>query len=786
MVLLTTRVAIGFAAALFTPFACAQDVITSDTHFYGQSPPVYPSPNATGLGNWADAYSKAKTFVSQLSLEEKVNLTAGGPETNGCSGSIPAIPRLNFPGMCLSDAGNGLRSTDFVSSWPSGMSVGASWNIDLAKSRAVGMASEFRVKGVNVALGPVVGPLGRIAVGGRNWEGFSNDPYLCGSLAAETVTGIQSTGVITSTKHFIANEQETNRNPSGNVSAVSSNIDDKTMHELCLWPFQDAVHAGSGNIMCSYNRINNSYGCDNSKTLNGLLKTELGFQGFVVSDWGAQHAGVASAQAGLDMAMPGPGSFWGSNLTMAVNNGSVPESRIDDMATRIIATWYQFGQDKTFTSPGIGVPKNLAQPHDTVVGTNSSYKKTLFDGAVEGHVLVKNQNGALPLKSPKLISLFGYSAKAPDNFDVNNGGWNNGGSSLGPQDTVTANRTTTHSQIASNGTLISGGGSGANQPAYISSPFEALSQRAYDDGSALLWDFHSSAPNVDPTSDACVVVGNAWATEGADRPGLRDDFTDGLVLGVAARCAKTVVVLHNAGVRLVDRFVDHPNVSALIFAHTPGQDAGRALVALLYGDANPSGKMPYSVPRNETDYGGLQNATLPEGVYEYYPQSEFGEGVYIDYRGFDKRNVTPRYEFGFGLSYTTFTFGNVAAVLAGGGCGKAPYMYPTEEVVPGGRADLWNVVATVTAEVTNAGDVAGAEVAQLYVGVPGGPVRQLRGFEKVFLQPGEKREVSFGLTRRDLSTWDVVAQEWLLQRGTYRVYVGASSRDLPLTTSLKI
>jgi len=201
------------------------------------------------------------------------------------------------------------------------------------------MGGEFRTKGVNVALGPVVGPLGRMAEGGRNWEGMSNDPYLAGALAYETVYGIQSTGVITSLKHYIGNEQETNRNPVVNannqsVASLSSNIDDKTMHELYLWPFQDGLRAGTANIMCSYNRLNNSYGCQNSKTLNGILKTELGFQGFVVSDWFAQHGGAASANAGLDMAMPNGGIFWAGNLTKGVENGTIAQSRLDDMATR--------------------------------------------------------------------------------------------------------------------------------------------------------------------------------------------------------------------------------------------------------------------------------------------------------------------------------------------------------------------------------------------------------------------------------------------------------------------
>ncbi|RWA06820.1 hypothetical protein EKO27_g8291 [Xylaria grammica] len=375
--------AIYLLACLVAP-GLAQDVITDDTFFYGQSPPVYPSPQGTGTGDWADAYSQAKDLVSELSREEKVTLTGGISVNSACSGSIPAIPRVNFTGLCLSDAGNGPRSTNFVSSWPAGLSVGASWNRELAHKRAVGMGGEFRAKGVNILLGPVVGPLGRIASSGRNWEGFSNDPYLCGALAYQTVEGTQSTGVITSTKHFIANEQETNRNPSGQITAVSSNIDDKTMHELYLWPFQDAVKAGTGNIMCSYNRVNNSYGCANSKTQNGLLKTELGFQGFVVTDWGAHHSGVATALAGLDMVMPSGSPFWAGNLTTAVNNGSVPESRLDDMATRILATWFKMKQEDGFPSPGVGMARNLAAPHQKVIATSPSNKDVLLQGRGRG------------------------------------------------------------------------------------------------------------------------------------------------------------------------------------------------------------------------------------------------------------------------------------------------------------------------------------------------------------------------------------------------------------------
>ncbi|GAP85818.1 putative glycoside hydrolase family 3 protein [Rosellinia necatrix] len=783
------------------PEGSGGDVITTDSFFYGQSEPVYPSPLMGGTGVWADAYDKAIKFVDQLTMEEKASLASGVTSStgtagtlNGCSGNIAAIDRMNFTGLCLTDAGQGVRATDFVSGFPSGIHVGASWNKELTRSRAESMGLEFRVKGANIALGPVVGPLGRVVRGGRNWEGFSADPYLCGSLAAQTVEGIQSQGVITSTKHFIGNEQESYRNPTGgDVEAVSSNIDDKTMHELYLWPFQDAVHAGTGNIMCSYNRVNNSYGCANSKTQNGLLKTELGFQGAITSDWGALHAGVATALAGMDMVMPNS-ALWGDELVKAVKNGSIPEARLDDMAIRIIASWYQMKQDQGFPKPGIGIAPDLTKPHRIVDARNISSRKVLLDGAIEGHVLLKNTDNALPLKQPKMLSIFGYSARAPDqwNYQANSGvgAWTFGGESAylgrdimaGFAGVVDAD----FSQIAPNGTLFSGGGSGSVTPASVTAPFDVLATRAYDDGTALMWDFYSPNPDVESESDACLVLVNAFASEGFDRPGIRDDYTDGLIRHVADRCNNTIVIFHNAGVRLVDQWINHPNITGLMFAHLPGEASGRALVSLLYGDANPSGKLPYTVARNESDYGNILSPDLPEGRFVKFPQSNFSaEGVYIDYRHFDAKNITPRFEFGFGLSYTTFAFSELS-IARNESAGLDEF--PTGPVREGGQADLWDVMATVGATVENTGAVGGAEVAQLYVGIPGDdvPVRQLRGFEKIFLDVEESMAVGFTLTRRDLSVWDVVAQKWRLRRGDYAILVGSSSRLLPLRGTLTV
>ncbi|OAA59049.1 beta-glucosidase [Niveomyces insectorum RCEF 264] len=793
----------------------AGGVITNDTYFYGLFISTNSLANITGSGSWAISFNKAVALVANMTLAERVNLTAGVPAPNGCSGFVPPVPRLNFSGMCLSDAGNGLRNTDFVSSWPSGIHVGASWNRDLAQQRANGMAAEFKKKGVNVMLGPVVGPAGRTVRSGRYWEGLSVDPYLAGALVYESVTGAQQAGVITSTKHFIGNEQETNRQPSGSVQSVSSNIDDRTMHELYLWPFQDAVYAGSGNIMCSYNRVNNSYGCSNSKTLNGLLKTELGFQGFVVSDWGAQHAGVATALSGMDMAMPN-GPLWGNNLVEAVKNGSIPESRIVDMATRIVAAWYQMGQDSDFPTPGIGMAADLTQPHPIVDGRDASAKQTLLDGAIEGHVLLKNANNSLPLKAPKFLSIFGYSARAADLNEYQNAisPWTYGTESANASDTLygfVGAPPANPLGIAPNGTLFSGGGSGANSQTLVSAPFDAITQQAWTDGTQLFWDFTSSQPSVNPVSDACLVFGNVWASESFDRPSLTDAYTNDLITSVASHCNNTIVVLHNAGVRVVDPWIDHPNVTALLFAHLPGQYSGQALVSILYGTANPSGKLPYTVAKKESDYGlDLLNPAEPADQFANFPQANFTEGVFIDYRRFDANNITPRYEFGYGLSYTTFTYANLQISKASGPDTLfAPY--PAGAVQPGGQADLWDTLVTVTANVANTGSVAGAEVAQLYVTLPnagGGdsnnsnsssssstnstdtvtpiPVRQLRGFDKPLLQAGQTTTVSFVLRRRDLSVWDVVAQKWLLQPGSYGISVGASSRNLPLQGSFTI
>lgn len=447
-------------------------------------------------------------------------------------------------------------------------------------------------------------------------------------------------------------------------------------------------------------------------------------------------------------------------------------------------------QDQGFLEPGVGIPADVTLPHTIVDARDDQTKPLLFQGAVEGHVLVKNINNALPLQKPKMLSVFGYSAKAPDHampvgpeFSV----WGRGYDSASVDFDALVKYRMGHSskipQIAINGTIISGGGSGTTALSTFISPWDALVYRAVADGTELYWNFNTPDPVVMQMSDACLVMGNAFSSEAFDRSGVRDQYTDGLVLSVAEQCANTIVILQNAGTRLVDAWIDHPNVTAVIFAHLPGQETGRALVSLLYGESQFSGRLPYTVGKKESDYGDLLSPTLPSGRFELFPQVYFAEGVYIDYRHFDREDIDPRFEFGFGLSYTTFNYKRLGIETAH----NSSYgPYPVGPVVQGGHVDLWDVLARVSLEVENTGSMDAPEVVQLYAHIPGGPKKQLRGFEKPMIKAGSSASVEFQLTRRDLSVWDTVAQKWKLQKGPFDVFVGSSSRDLPLHGSFRL
>jgi beta-glucosidase len=590
------------------------------------------------------------------------------------------------------------------------------------------------------------------------------------------------------------------------------------MHELYLWPFQDAVHAGVGSVMCSYNRINGTYGCENSKVMNGLLKGELNFQGLIVSDWVAQHSGLPSANAGLDMAMP-DSRYWGDDrLAKMVDNG-LNRTRLEDMATRIIATWYQFGQDnQDLPELGAGMPTDVTRPHEYVDARDPSVKASLLQQAIEGHVLVKNTRNALPLRSPKVLSIFGYDATST--WATNPAPQANvaGAPDFWTQSWQGINVTEEQAhQIGSNapvdsppgtyrGVLLVGGGSGSNVPAYVSTPYDAISQRAYDDGTEIWSDFVSLDPSVVASSSACLVFINAFSTEIFDRSDLADEGSDELVRNVASKCNNTIVVIHNVGIRLVDAFADNDNITAIIYAHLPGQDAGRAMARILYGDVSPSGRLPYTVAKQGSDYGSLLNPCQAKGSRS--PQCDFTEGVNIDYRHFLARNITPQYEFGFGLTYTSFEFSDLqvdvnAIATDGSETDNAPvYANGTTQnsendpVIVGGLASLFETVGSVSATVTNTGSVTAAEVGQLYLLIPNinatgsdssvANTRALRGFQKVTILPNDTAKVTFELRRKDVSRWDIRRQAWVVPSGEFGVFVGKSVLDTPLRSTLTL
>ncbi|KAN0079808.1 glycoside hydrolase family 3 protein [Tylopilus felleus] len=745
-------------------------------------PPVSPDPTVVPdfAPAWATAYASAQALISNFTIEQKVNITTGVGWENGlCVGNIPAVG--GFPGLCLQDSPLGVRFAQLVSSFPAGITAASTWNRALIRARGVAMGQEFKAKGVNIALGPMMN-MGRIAQGGRNWEGFGADPYLSGESAYETILGLQSAGVQATAKHYIDNEQEHNR------TVESSNVDDRTQHEIYAQPFMRAVMAGVSAVMCSYNLINNTYACNNNKTLNDILKREFGFQGFVMSDWSATE-NTLSAVAGLDMTMPGDitfdsgTSYFGGNLTAYVMNDTISMARLDDMATRIVAAWYYMHQNSDYP-PATVNSWNLYDPINLEVNAQSDHYEVVREVATGGIVLLKNE-GVLPLNKPKSIALVGSDAAPPVN---------------GPNEYSDQGGDPT-------GVLAVGWGSGTDRFTYLVSPYEAIQYRARIDQTILSWDFDDwdlgLAASTVFNQEVAIVFVNADSGEDYitvdGNEGDRKNLTawnngDDLILAVAAQNNNTIVVTNSVGPLILEPWVEHPNVTAIVWANLGGNEAGTAIADVLYGDWNPSGRLPYTIAKNASDYSAQLN--LGGGGTEIL-QIDYTEGLFIDYRWFDYKNITPRYEFGFGLSYTIFSYSNLAITpiasmdtpqtdlidnWANGGA---------TPIAEGSTTALWLHMPAfqVTFNVTNTGYYYGGDVPQLYLHHPASamePPSILKGFTNVVLEPGQTAQASITLSRYDLSIWDVVRQGWAKPNGTITFSIGASSRDFRLSGAIPV
>ncbi|KAL4929859.1 beta-glucosidase [Aspergillus undulatus] len=818
------------------------------------SPPYYPAPNGGWVAKWADAYEKAHAVVSNLTLAEKVNLTTGtGIYMGPCAGQTGSVPRFGIPSICLHDSPLGVRNTDHNTAFPPGITVGATFDKSLMYERGVALGEEARGKGVNVLLGPSVGPMGRKPRGGRNWEGFGFDPVLQGVGAAETIKGMQSTGAIACIKHLIGNEQEMHRMSSVITQGYSSNIDDRTLHEFYLWPFAEGVRAEVGSVMIAYNDVNKSACSHNSKLINGILKDELGFQGFVVTDWLAHLGGVSSALAGLDMSMPGDGaiplfgdSYWGPELSRSVLNGTVPTERLNDMATRILAVWFKMGQDQDYPLPNFSsntehekgplYPGALISPIGVVnqfVNVQGSHNTTARAVARDAVTLLKNEGDLLPLKRNNSLKIFGTDA-GPDPQGLNS----------------------CADKGCNRGVLTMGWGSGTSKLPYLITPQEAIANISSTAEFYITDSFPSSVEAND--EDIAIVFINSDSGENFitvdGNPGDRKSSGlhawhngDDLVKAAAERFSQVVVVIHTVGPIILEEWIDLDPVKAVLIAHLPGQEAGYSLTDILFGDHSPSGHIPYTIPYQESNYpssvGLLQQ---PFGQI----QDDYTEGLYIDYRHFLKEDIKPRYPFGHGLSYTSFGYSNPSLSIvtpldsvyppARAAKGQTPtypntippaseaawpsnfkgiwrYIYPyldnpasdaavanssktypypdgystTPKPAPraggaeGGNPALWDVAFSVKVTVRNTGRRPGRAVAQLYVELPGSlgldtPSRQLRQFEKTkILEPGASEVLTLDITRKDVSVWDIVVQDWKTVVGGegVKIYVGESVLD---------
>ncbi|KAI8313403.1 putative beta-glucosidase G [Colletotrichum sp. SAR11_59] len=466
---------------------------------------------------WNEAIEKAEILVSKLNLTEKATFVTvklpigGGP----CIGNILPINHADFKGICMQDGPNGINIADLVSVFPAGLTVAASWDKDLMFQRAKAIGEEFRGKGINIALGHVLG--------GRNWEGFSVDPYLSGVAMEQTVLGIQSMGVQTCSKHFLANEQELQRTytivDGKRLEGISSNVDDRTIRELYAWSFYNAIKAGTTSIMCSYNRVNGTYVCENEYLLKSVLRDQMGFDGYVISDWFATHSGAKSINAGLDLNIPG-----------AYDESTVQTDRF---------------------------PPPYPESRD-VRGQHGDLIRRI---AAESTVLLKNE-GILPLKNPKNIGVFGNDA-------------------ADPTDGLTFNR---QFEI---GTLDVGSGAASGRHTYLVSPLEAVKARAKETGSRVQYMLRNSViaqgdfSALYPIPDVCLVFLNSFSGETRDRTSYELDWNSTAVVEqVARRCNNTIVVTHSVGVNTMP-WADHPNVKAILAAHLPGQETGNSIIDVL-------------------------------------------------------------------------------------------------------------------------------------------------------------------------------------------------------------
>ena len=697
--------------------------------------PAAPLPK----GAWSDKRlppdQRADLLIQEMTLEEKLSLVHGdqGEEalhkSLGGAGYVRGVPRLGIPALQMSDGRSGVanigRTGRYATALPSSLANAASWDLQAAYDYGVQLGREIRDLGFNVSLGGTANII-REPRNGRNFECLGEDPLLIGKMLGAELNGTQSQKVIGNINRYAVNDQETGR------FTMNVNIDKRAMEETDLLAFRIAIEDSNvGTVMCAYNHLNTVYSCEDPFLLTDVLKKSWKYQGWVMTDWGAAHSTSPSALAGLDQEMPG-GKYFGDALKAAIEKGEVPMARLNDMVHRILRTEFALG---VFDSPPV------LRPVNPFIGAELAERS-----AESGIVLLKNAHEQLPLNASAIKSL----AIIGEHADVG---------------------------------VLSGAGSDQVTPAegnavpdnpygwHPSSPLKAIrahvpkAQVTFNDGKDI-----AAAAKMAGAADVAVVFVHQHTTEGYDVRDLALPHNqNALIAALAAANPHCIVVLETGG-PVTMPWID--NVSAILEAWYPGIRGAEAIANIVFGDVNATAKLPVSFPGSEADLphptlAGLQY--VPAGHendwrLKFPPfDANYDEGLKVGYKWYEVEGKQPLFPFGFGLSYTTYSYAKLQASAENG--------------------------LSVTFAVSNTGNRPGAEIAQVYAMLPasaGEPFKRLIGWKKILLAPDEVRTVTLSIDPEYLSIFNVQKNAWELVPGEYKIYVGGSSASTPLAATVQV
>lgn len=663
---------------------------------------------------------KIKNLIKEMTLEEKASL---------CSGldfwHTKSVERLDIPNISVSDGPHGLRYQDeeadnfginesvAATCFPSGATLACSWDRNLLNEVGKALGKESKSYDVNVLLGPAIN-IKRSPLCGRNFEYLSEDPYLSSELAVGYIQGVQSEGVGTSVKHFAANNQEYNR------LSIDTIIDERTLREIYLASFEGAVKQGKPwTIMCSYNKVNGEFASENSYLLNKVLRDDWGYEGFVVSDWGAVNDRVKGIKAGLDLEMPSCYGISDKDIVKAINNGELSEEALNQTIERILSIIYKAKETKKEETVSLDKHHEMAK----LV-------------AKECMVLLKNEDDILPLKKDTKIAILGAFAKNPR--------FQGGGSS--------------HVNAYKVDDLM-------EQIKNVAPNSEAVYGKGFDlESDQINHNLINEAIEKAKNSDVAVIfigLPERYESEGYDRKHLRIPENQVTLIQEVSKVQSNIVVVLCNGAPIEMPWGNY--AKGILEGYLGGQALFGAIVELLFGEVSPSGKLAETFPIKLSDNPSYLNFPGEEDRVVY------GEGLFVGYRYYDQKQLPPAYPFGFGLSYTTFEYSDITV--------------NKNEIL-----DTENVIVTV--KVKNTGKVKGKETIQLYVSDDISsvirPEKELKGFEKVELEPKEEKEVRFNLNNRSFAYFNTKINDWHVESGDFHILIGSSSKDIRLQTKITV